>query len=60
MADSFKVFTGKFVCRRCDEEVLSLRLWLDSGDATWMCSKKHVTKVGLIPVKKNRKDFFDE
>lgn len=60
MADSFKVFLGKFVCRKCDEEVLSLRLWLESGDSTWMCSKKHVTKVGLIPVKKKRKDFSDE
>jgi hypothetical protein len=56
----FKVFPGKFPCKKCEEEVLSLRLWLDSGDATWMCSKKHVSKVGLIPVKKKRKDFSDE
>jgi hypothetical protein len=56
----FKVFPGKFSCKKCEEEVLSLRLWLDSGDATWMCSKKHVSKVGLIPVKKKRKDFSDE
>ena len=56
----FKVFPGKFLCKKCGEEVLSLRLWLDSGDATWMCSKKHVSKVGLIPVKKKRKDFFNE
>jgi hypothetical protein len=56
----FKVFSGKFPCKKCEEEVLSLRLWLDSGDATWMCSKKHVSKVGLIPVKKKRKDFPDE
>ena len=57
---NFKVFPGKFPCKKCSEEVLSLRLWLDSGDATWMCSKKHVSKVGLIPVKKKRKDFSDE
>jgi len=56
----FKVFPGKFPCKKCGEEVLSLRLWLDSGDATWMCSKKHVSKVGLIPVKKKRKDFSHE
>ena len=56
----FKVFPGKFVCKKCDEEVLSLRLWLESGDSTWMCSKKHVTRVGLIPVKKKRKDFENE
>jgi hypothetical protein len=60
MAENFKVFPGKFVCKKCDEEVLFLRLWLDSGDSTWMCSKKHVTRVGLIPVKKKRKDFENE
>ena len=60
MAKEFTVIPGKFPCKKCKEEVLSLRLWLDSGDATWMCSKKHVSKVGLIQVKKKRKDFSDE
>jgi len=61
MADSnFIVFPGKFPCKKCNEEVLSLRLWRETGDATWMCSKKHISKVGLLPKKKKKKDFADE
>jgi len=61
MADKeFKVFEGKFPCKKCQEEVLSLRLWVASGDATWMCSKKHVSKVNLIPQKKKKADFTHE
>jgi hypothetical protein len=61
MADKeFKIFEGKFPCKKCQEEVLSLRLWVSSGDATWMCSKKHVSKVNLIPQKKKKADFVDE
>ena len=53
----FKVFEGKFPCKKCQEEVTSLRLWVGSGDATWMCSKKHVSKVELMPQKKKKADF---
>jgi hypothetical protein len=61
MADKeFKVFEGKFLCKKCQEEVLSLRLWVESGDATWMCTKKHVSKVNLIPKKKKKADFTNE
>ena len=31
-----------------------------SFKATWMCSKKHISKVGLLPQKKKKKDFVDE
>jgi hypothetical protein len=40
--------------------VTSLRYWIEAGDATWMCSKKHISKVGLIPQKKKKKDFINE
>ena len=61
MADKeFKVFDGKFLCKKCQEEVLSLRLWIESGDATWMCTKKHVSKVSLMPQKKKKADFTNE
>jgi hypothetical protein len=61
MADSnFIVFPGKFPCKKCSEEVLSLRLWRESGDVTWMCSAKHISKVKLIPEKKKKKDFINE
>lgn len=56
----FKTFSGKFPCKKCQEQVLSLRLWTESGDATWMCSKKHISKVSLIPKKKKKSDYIDE
>jgi len=48
MSEKFKIFPGKFACQKCNEEVNSLRLWLDSADVTWMCDKKHISKVSLI------------
>lgn len=54
MPEKFKVFSGKFPCKECNEEVKSLRLWVDSADLTWMCSQKHLSKVQLIVT---RKDF---
>ena len=49
----FKVFEGKFSCHTCKEEVTSLRLWLETTDLTWMCSKKHVSRAALIKTKKD-------
>jgi hypothetical protein len=61
MADrDFRVFNGKFPCKKCNEEVTSLRFWPESGDTTWMCTKKHMSKVGLTPKKKKKGDFTDE
>jgi hypothetical protein len=61
MADNnFVIFHGKFPCKKCQEEVSSLRLWRETGDATWMCSTKHMSKVALIPSKKKKKDFVNE
>ena len=54
MSEKFKIFSGKFPCKVCHEEVESLRLWLDSADLTWMCTNKHLSKVPLIMT---RKDF---
>ena len=56
----FKVFPGKFPCKKCNAEVTSLRLWTASGDATWMCEQKHMSKVSLIPQKKKKSDYEDE
>jgi len=56
----FKTFPGKFPCKKCEEVVPILRLWPESGDVTWMCSKKHISKVCLIPPKKTKKDFENE
>lgn len=56
----FTVFPGKFLCKQCGKEVISARLWSGSGDVSWMCSDKHLSKVGLMPVKKKKKDFSNE
>jgi hypothetical protein len=53
MPEQFKIFAGKFICKKCNEEVNSLRLWLDSADVTWMCSQKHISKVQLIITRKD-------
>jgi hypothetical protein len=53
MSEKFKIFPGKFACQKCNEEVNSLRLWLDSADVTWMCGKKHISKVSLIITRKD-------
>lgn len=53
MSEKFKIFPGKFICQKCNEEVTSLRLWLDSADVTWMCSQKHISKVSMIITRKD-------
>mgnify|MGYP003350276988 FL=1 len=53
MSEKFKIFEGKFPCHTCKEEVLSLRLWLETADLTWMCSQKHMSKVKLLKTKKD-------
>jgi transcription elongation factor Elf1 len=58
--DKFTVYPGKFPCKTCGEEVKSLRLLKENGNATWMCSKKHLSVVGLIPIKKKKKDYERE
>jgi hypothetical protein len=60
MHKDFKTFEGKFLCKKCSIEVNVLRLWSESGDATWMCDNKHLSRVGLIPQKKKKKDFGNE
>lgn len=61
MADrEFTIFEGQMICQKCKEDVSSLRLWSATGDVTWMCSKKHISKVALLPVKKKKKDFVSE
>jgi hypothetical protein len=56
----FSTYPGKFPCKTCQEEVMLLRYWIESGEATWMCSKKHISKVGLFPQKKKKRDYLNE
>ncbi len=50
----FSVYVGKFPCHTCKEEVDSLRLWKESLELTWMCSKKHLSK---SQIKMTKKDY---
>ena len=56
----FSTYEGKWPCKTCQEIVTTLRYWKETGDATWMCSKRHISKVGLIPPKKKKRDFTNE
>lgn len=51
--EKFKVFSGEFLCQDCKETVTSIRLWLDTANLTWMCSKKHISSVPLVITKKD-------
>ena len=56
MADPrFSVYSGKFPCHICKEEVLSLRLWKETSELSWMCTKKHISKASLIKRKSDYK-----
>lgn len=54
----FSTYSGTFICQKCKEEVHTIRLWHDTKDVTWQCSKKHISKVNLLPKKK--KDYERE
>lgn len=49
----FTVYTGKFICKTCSEEVKTMRLWTDTASVSWMCSKKHISSVNLLPPSKS-------
>jgi hypothetical protein len=58
--EKFFSFQGKFICQKCKQDVTEARFWRESGDATWMCANKHISRVELVAKKKKKKDFNDE
>ena len=58
MSERFSTFTGQFYCQKCNEVVDTCRLWNETKDVTWMCSKKHMSKISMIP--KTKKDYDNE
>ena len=58
MSEKFKSFTGKFTCQKCNELADVCRFWFETKDVTWMCTKKHISKVNLIP--KTKRDYENE
>lgn len=55
----YTVYNGKFPCHTCKEMVNSLRMYVETKEVTWMCSKKHISSVLLVS-KKNKKDYERE
>lgn len=58
MSERFSIFSGQFTCQKCNEIAGTCRLWIETKDVTWMCSKKHISKVSMIP--KTKKDYDNE
>ena len=52
----YTVYSGKFFCHVCKEEVTSIRFYGETKEATWMCPEKHLSSVKLY-VKKSKKDY---
>lgn len=58
--EKFFHIQGQFICQKCKSDVAAGRFWYDSGDVTWMCQSKHISRVELVAKKKKKKDFGDE
>ena len=58
--NKFMQVSGKFICQKCKTDVTEARFWFESGDVTWMCDSRHISKVCLIPQKKKKKDYERE
>lgn len=52
----YNIYSGKFVCQVCNEEVVTIRSYPKEKKLTWMCKEKHLSEVDLN-TKKTRKDF---
>jgi hypothetical protein len=48
--DKYTVYSGKFPCKTCKEEVKNIRIYMSTGMSSWMCSKKHLSEVELFKV----------
>ncbi len=46
----YTIFQGKFPCKTCKEEVKTMRVYMETGLSSWMCSKKHLSEVQLFKV----------
>ena len=58
--EKFLPFPGKFICKKCKQDVTAGRFWYETGDVTWMCQNKHISRVELVAKKKKKKDFGNE
>lgn len=47
---NYSVYEGKFPCKTCKKEVKTIRVYVNTGMASWMCSEKHLSEVELFKV----------
>jgi hypothetical protein len=52
----YTVYNGKFPCHTCKDLVLSLRLYSETKEMTWMCKEGHMSTVNLN-TRRSKKDF---
>lgn len=50
MSNKFSVYPGRFPCKTCNEEVKTVRVYIETGIASWMCSNKHLSKIQLFKI----------
>ncbi len=57
--NKYSIFQGKFPCRTCKEEVKTIRFYKDTGMASWMCSKKHLSEVQICHIGYKKKRHYE-
>jgi hypothetical protein len=45
---NYSIYPGKFLCKTCKKEVKTMRVYVDTGMASWMCSDKHLSEIMLF------------
>ena len=45
---NYSIYPGTFLCKTCKKEVKTMRVYLDTGIASWMCSDKHLSEIILF------------
>jgi hypothetical protein len=45
---NYSIYPGKFLCKTCKKEVKTMRVYLDTGMASWMCPEKHLSEIMLF------------
>lgn len=45
---SYSIYEGKFLCKTCKKEVKTIRVYGETGKASWMCSEKHLSEALLF------------
>jgi hypothetical protein len=55
---NYSVYEGKFPCKTCKKEVKTIRVYIETGMASWMCPDKHLSESQLFKVgyKKKKTD----